>query len=73
VAGIVNKKGEPGLTPNIFAPLIRGSGPGFGVSIIFGSCEYEINVPVKTIINKKSNLFLIASIIISLLQHNNCK
>jgi hypothetical protein len=59
VAGIVNKNGDPGLTPNIFVPLIRGSGPGFGVRIISGSCENAINVSAKAIIIRKMNLFLI--------------
>jgi hypothetical protein len=40
VAGIVNRKGEPGLTPNTIAPFIRGDGPGFGVRITLGSTTF---------------------------------
>jgi hypothetical protein len=61
VTGIVNKNGEPGLTPNIFVPLIRGSGPGFGVRIISGSCEKAINVSAKARIIRNMNLFFIIS------------
>jgi hypothetical protein len=42
VAATVNKNGDPGLTPNILVPLIRGSGPGLGVRMILGSLsEHE--------------------------------
>ncbi len=30
MAGILNRSGEPGRTPKIFAPWIRGFGPGRG-------------------------------------------
>ena len=39
VAGIVKRMGWPGLTPKIFGPLIRGMGPGWGVSIIAESLD----------------------------------
>ena len=37
VAGTVNRKGEPGRTPNTRAPLMRGLGDGFGVNTTAGS------------------------------------
>jgi len=42
VAGIVNKNGDPGLTPNILGPLILGSGPGAGVRITGSSIDVEV-------------------------------
>jgi hypothetical protein len=56
VAAIVKRNGEPGLTPNTFVPLILGSGFGFGVRIIFASCENAIGNPVNTKRIRNSNL-----------------
>src|SRR5688572_8230082 len=38
VAGTVKRKGEPGRTPKIFGPLIRGSAGGLGVRISAVAC-----------------------------------
>jgi hypothetical protein len=36
---MVNMNGDPGLTPNAFAPLMRGLGDGLGVRITASSRE----------------------------------
>jgi len=49
VAGILYRNGDPGLTPKILAPFIRGSGPGFGVSITPDSFEHEIKTAERNV------------------------
>jgi hypothetical protein len=39
VAGIVKRKGDPGRTPKILAPLICGAGPGLGVRMSASSAD----------------------------------
>jgi hypothetical protein len=44
VAGILNRNGEPGLTPKIFAPFILTFCEGACVRIILGSLR-EVSLP----------------------------
>jgi hypothetical protein len=53
VTGIVKRKGEPGRTPNIFAPFILGSGAGFGVSISASLTAFSCPVEQEILRNRK--------------------